>query len=138
MTLIGIINDPIARILFMKYIQLGQRTDSDAMIRLKCYMLCNSLLENTKLLRQTEIVDNLIELCPSYQWELKLKQNFSLHNKSHNKDIKPMLTFLKRESIIELEIHHEYHRFITDISSKSNIIKMILKNIYHENNNTLP
>lgn len=137
MTLIGIINDPIASSLFGKYIQLGQKSISDSMIRLKCYQLCNNIIENSKLLREANILENLIDLCPSYSWELKLKHNFSQQNKTTNRDIKNMLTFLKRESIIELECHPDYHRFISDISSKSKIIKMILKNIYHENNKTL-
>lgn len=132
MTLIGIINDPISRKVLGKYIQLGHRSDCDSMIKLKCYLLCSNILDNSKLIKETEVIDNLIELCPSYLWEQKLKHNFIQHNKNQSKDIKSMLTFLKRESIIELECHQDYHRFISDISSKSKIIKMILKNIYHE------
>lgn len=114
MTLIGIINDPIAKKLFAKYIQLGHRCDSESTTHLKCYYLCNKILENSKLLSEINILENLIELCPSYAWEQKIRKNLTQQKESQTKDIKSMLTFLKRESIIELECHQDYHRFISD------------------------
>lgn len=127
-SLIEIINDTIYRKLFTKFLYENQPNQGESMNTLKRFILCQRILRNTNIFDVEEIFEKLIELCPTFLWEQKIK-NLS-HKGEKDLNFIYVMENLKWESLIELICHNDYKRFLTAIKQKSGRIKDILRTIY--------
>lgn len=129
-TLMEVVNSVIYRKTFVKYIQKIHpfEPETESMTLLKRYILCQKILLNHEDFDNKETFEKLIESCPSYEWELKLK---SLENVGE-KDLHFVYAMekLKWETIIDLICHNDYKLFLTAVKKRSNLVKTILKEVY--------
>lgn len=134
MTLFNMINDPIANILFHKYLinehPLGQ---IEIKPLLRCYRLCEEILWNTELIRDLDTTTELLHLCPPIIWEQQLAMLVEQSRKKeiHNK-IRIMMKKLMEDCIIDMECTSSYHRFYTDTTFKIEKIKKYLGDIFDD------
>lgn len=129
-TLMEVVNDVIYRRTFVKYIQKIHQFESEteSMTLLKRYILCQKIIMNQEDFNDKSIFERLIELCPTYEWELKLKSLEILEEKDLH--FVYAMEKLKWETIIELICHADYKLFLTAVKKKSSLIKNILKEVY--------
>lgn len=128
-TLMEIINQTLYRNVFVKFVeQLHPIIETEAIIALKRFILCQKILKNNDLFDNLIIFERLIELSPSYACEQKLRDLFHLGTRDLN--FIHILERLKWKTIIELICHTDYKNFLTAIRQKSNQIKSIFRTIY--------
>lgn len=127
-TLMEIINDTILRKLFISFIEYFHAHESECLQLLKRFMICQKIIANRDAFDDKETYEKLIELCPSFVWEQKLKQL----KYSNKRDISfvHIMENLKWGTIIEIICHHQYKFFLSNIRQKSTLIVKLLKNIY--------
>lgn len=123
-SLMKIIDDPPLLLLFKKYISRGHTIKSESMILLERFLLCEKVLKNTYLIDNSHTIENLLELCTTYEEEEKVRS--LMH--PINEKIKRLYEVekLKWNTLIELICHDDYKRFLTSVKKKSNLIKSIL------------
>lgn len=127
-TLMEIINDTIFRSLFIKFLYGLREDDTESIIPLKRFILCQKLVANPDLFDDNDIYNKIIELSPSFLWEMKIKK-LAIDNKKDLSFIFAIET-LKWESLIEIIIHNDYKIFLMEIKRKSEKLINILKKIY--------
>ena len=105
---------PTGRNLFQNFLRIGHRHDkSEAMINFECFEICNKLLTNTRMLRDQEMIDDLLSLCPSYLWEEKIREKIN-----DQEMICQVLNELKHECVQNIESHNDYDRFRRELLRK--------------------
>lgn len=129
-TLMEVVNSVIYRKTFIKYIQKIHpfEPETESMNLLRRYILCQKILLNHEDFNDKEIFEKLVESCPTFEWEQRIK---SLENVGE-KDLHFVYAMekLKWETIIELICHNDYKLFLTAVKRKSTIIKNILKEVF--------
>lgn len=130
-TLMETVNNVVFRRIFIKFIQKLHSTEVEfeTMNILKRYIICQKIMLNHEHFEDDETYNKLIELCPSLQWQQKIK---ILADKGET-DLNFTYTMekLKWETIIELICHDDYKTYLTAIKLKSKIITEILIDIYN-------
>lgn len=107
---------PNARKLFENFLRIGHRTDkSEAMALLECHELCDRFLQNLHLIHDSESIDDLLSLCPSFALEEKLLSSIQ---SADLPSVRRCLIDLKRECINNIECHNDYDRFHRELLRK--------------------
>lgn len=107
---------PIGKRLFANFLRIGHQHDkSEAMLHLECFDLCDNFLTNTRMIRDKEMIDDLLGLCPSYLWEERITNAI---NEKNSIDIYQVLKELKHECVQNIECHNDYDRFRRELLRK--------------------
>lgn len=129
-TLHEIIYNPILRCLFTKFMQPENfGFDTESMTILKRFMLCEKILKKPNIIDDTAIYEMLIELSPSFSWEVRIEELSSQSERQLN--FRHMIENLKWETLVELICHNDYEQFLKAIDGKSKRIENLLRKIYH-------
>lgn len=116
--------------LFYKYIEQLTGNYSKIMRVLRCYDLCDEFLCDIPPLMEYEL-DNIFYMC-SEGWQKKLDLEIRNRKLPPTGRILTLLTDLRNESLIELEVSDEYNSFKRKLLDKSDMIKRFLRQIYNE------
>lgn len=101
-----ILRDNNARKLLKSFLRKGHITDeSNAETLLECYIECEKILDNAHVCAKQ--MEKLIELCPTFHWEIKLIKNANQEMETRRKTI----SNLKNECIRNLECELDIERF---------------------------
>lgn len=127
-TLMEVVNDIIFRKLFNEFFEKDRINQYPVVNILKRYTLCEKIIRYPELFNNNIFVENLIDLCPSFEWEQRII-NLSL---KRTKDLNFFHTIekLKWETITEIICHDNYRYFLKAIKEKSRKIIRILVSIY--------
>lgn len=119
MNVSGIVNNPTTNQLFKTFLRLGQQSvKSRAMERLECFECCNRILDLSPEQR-TNLIDDLIDVCPSYAWEEKINRAFDADDKAKSVNhLNRILDELKIECLNEIESHNDFDRFRRELLRK--------------------
>lgn len=125
-----ILNHPIYREIYAKFIQYQHVGDSESTILLKRWILSGKIVKNINIIWDPIVFEEIIELCPSYEWEIRITNTRKTED---YKNFKAMMKNLKWETFIEMVLHNDYARFMKAKQNKSRLITQILKGIYAQN-----
>lgn len=120
-----IVCDPLTKQLLNAYLEGDSYFMSEAMKRFKCHNICNKIMGNLDLLNDSKIENELFEFCglSSQDWEEKIKPGINHYLKTKSGfDISLALSYLRGESLWELEHSREYILFLAELRQKSNKI----------------
>lgn len=114
----GLVTHPLCKLLFRNFLKIGHRTDkSNALLSLECYEICDKLLNEKQF--NSDIVDELIEMCPSFVWETKINNAIDYTTKTNDKQqITHLLNELKRDCVNTIECHNDFDRFRKELLRK--------------------
>lgn len=135
MTIRDIMKNKVARKLLKRYLKTTYCYDSEAMILLRCHNISDRLVRDTSLFDDREIMDILLEFCPSSTWRNRVEQELEQYHNGLQLGIVLLLNELKRECVFDLEINGDYYRFRREVSDNSSHIKSLLRVIYDEKYN---
>lgn len=108
MNVAALLGDSKAKQLFVTFLSMGHRTDeSGAMTALRCYDLCDRLL-NISANRTNDEYDNLRDVCPSFAWEQRLDAAIDQCDEDALRTFFASLMFETKRTI---ELHRDYGRF---------------------------
>lgn len=134
MSLIGIINDPIAAILFRKYL-LNECPDREQEIRIywNCYLLSEQILWNNKLLEQDQMVEKLLQTCPPILWENEILMMAQwVKDSNRTRFICYRINKLMSDCIIDIENNTGYQNFLCDLQFRKEKISTYLEQVYDD------
>lgn len=134
MTMIQIIQDRIASIVFQKYL-INEYPQEEMSIRnpWECYMLAREICWNTQLLRDGKVADRILQLCPPILWEHEIMEAINLsHNHMKSKFISQKMNKLMTECVMEMETNSGYHDFLLDLAFKREKIIQYLEQFFEE------
>lgn len=115
----SLITHATGKTLFMNFLKIGYRTGkSEAMAHLECHDLCDKILKNIRLIRNDDLVEDLLGMCPSFTWEEKINDAIQNYGTDHGHEIRQVLNDLKRECIFSIECHNDYERFRRELMRK--------------------
>lgn len=122
-----ILEDEISREIFKSFIQNGHVSPSDSMLLLRRYTLCGKITANMTLIENSDLLEELISLTPSFLWEERIRD---MAGKASEKDnLKYALKNLRAETYLEIMCHTDYNRFMQELSGKAKFIKKLLKSM---------
>lgn len=116
--------------LFYKYLEYLTGNDSKIMRVLRCYDLCDEFLCDIPPLMEYEI-NNIFEMC-SKKWQRRIDLEFGRGTLPPTNRILTLMTDIRNESLLELEVSDEYSSFKREILEKSRKIRGLLKQLYRE------
>lgn len=134
MTLMKLLEDPIASILLRKYL-INEYPQHEVEVRAQwdCYLLCKQIFWNIKLLKDPEIVDKLLKVCKPVLWENEIMR---MANEAENplmaKRICLQINKLMMENIVEIETNEGYFSFVADVTFHRDKIIKYLEQIYND------
>lgn len=107
----GLVNHQQGNNLLKTFLKLGHKNDkSRALISVECYEMCNRILNNID--SRSQLLDDLLELVPSYAWEEKLSSANS------SGEMSSILRELQTECLNEIQSHAEFDRFRRELLRK--------------------
>lgn len=116
MNVSALIVHPTGSNLFRNFLRVGHRTDeSEALTLFECHKMCGNILENLHLVHDQSTVELLLNRCPSFVWEERLKTTFQGHQEC---DIIQTLKDLQQECVHSIECHNDYDRFRRELLRK--------------------
>lgn len=111
MNVSGLINSATGKRLLKAFLAIGHRCDKSSIsITLDCYDLCERILCDISLYE--DVVDDLAEVCPSYNWE---QRALLAKSKSERQNL---LLDLKQECLSSIECDPDFHRFRRELLRK--------------------
>lgn len=115
MNVVRLLNHKIGIDLFRNFLRIGCRTDtSEVLMLMDCYNLCDKIIKNVHIIQEPEIQNDLLNLCPTYVWEERLKASF--HKKQD--EMLSIMNDLKQECVQSVECHNDYDRFRRELLRK--------------------
>lgn len=107
----GLVNNTVGKKLLHTFLAIGHRQDkSNITILLECYDLCERVSCDINTYEQH--VDDLAEMCPSYEWEQRIVQSRDAETQLNT------LAELKRECLSMIECDVDFHRFRRELRRK--------------------
>lgn len=109
MSVSGLITHEAGSRLFRNFLRIGHLRDkSEAMILLECHDVCKKILANLQLVYEKDTVDQLLNLCPTFDFEQRLSEAFQ---SGQDQKIVQILQALQHECVRNVECHNDYDRF---------------------------
>lgn len=134
MRLWGIIKDPLASVLFQKYI-LNEDSENEKEMRMywNCIKMSKDILWNVKLLNDEVITNRLMRYSPTTYWEqeILMLSNMSFDNRKSKHICFKIYEFMI-ECEIKMEFNPEYHNFLSDIRIRREKVRKYLEEIYDD------
>lgn len=129
-SLMETLSDVMLRRIFIKFIHSIHSTEIEFESKkiLERYTMCQKILSNKFKLKNTEISQKLILLCPNTQWQQRIEKLTLLGEKDLN--FLYIIEKLQWETVIDLICHDDYKNFLTAIKMKSKLILEILADIF--------
>lgn len=115
MNVTRLLRNPLGNKLLKTFLKIDhQRDKSGAQIAIECFILCDQMLAERGHYRTR--LDELIEVCPDYEWEERLQDTLE----QTNADVKfpELLEELMNECISTVECHRDYERFRKELLRK--------------------
>lgn len=114
----GIVNNDDSNKLLKTFLKIGHRSDkSNALILVECYEFCERILRD--LDSHQELMDDLLEVCPSFLWEQKIGDACEAKTPDEvNRQLQDVLTALKKECLGNIESDHDFTRFRRELLRK--------------------
>lgn len=124
---------PTAKKLLRAYLQADSFFVSEALILFECYNICNKMLTNTALLNDGELESELYGFCPE-SWRQRLQDEFKFYHENGSLfKLQMALSYLRGQSLHNLEFSREFILFRRELKRGSGRIKLLLARIYKNN-----
>lgn len=105
----GVITNQICNNLFKEFLRIGHRSDkNNTLFLIECFEMVDQMLRNPET--SESHLENLIEMCPSFLWEQRLKDVLNAEN-FEKVLLNNVLVALKIDCLCNIEADSDFIRF---------------------------
>lgn len=125
MSITSLLTNAETRRLFEQFLEFGHPNDkSSVKRRLECYDSCTLIIQSRHLI-QTDILNDIIERCPTPKWERDVTDAVRKHSQNNkNVEIFKLLIILKLKCVSDIECSQIYNKF------KLQLIKKYIRKVH--------